>query len=278
MNVLHVKKQNYHILRMALQHRLILAPKDINTMSKITQVMPNSSQTKNKKVTFVKSTLTEFSDVSMWMVNALDIYKANDGKFISESNNKITITGDTDINALRNTNIFLSGENNEIVLHSLKNVTKLDVACVEGGKVHLGQPEKVNKAVIMASHGSTVSIGNDCLISRDVIIYSSAAHAVYNLDGSHRGLKNITIGSKVWLGQGVRVLAGASVGDNSVIGSYSVLAGKIPNNCAAAGNPCRVTTKDIFWTTRGSGSNLNYYEQASNRDKPSPSFIKKTKD
>jgi acetyltransferase-like isoleucine patch superfamily enzyme len=263
---------------MALLDRLILAPEGINTMSNITQEMPESSQTKNKKVAFVKSTIAEFSDVPMWMVNALDIYKATNGQCVIDGNNKIIITGSKDATALRNTNIFLSGKNNEIVLHNLKNVTKLDVACVEGGKVHLGGPEKINKAVIMASHGSSVSVGNDCLISRDVIIYSSAAHAVYNLDGTHRGLKNITIGNKVWLGQGVRVLAGASVGDNSVIGSYSVLAGKISNNCAAAGNPCRVTTKDIFWTTSGSGSNLNYYEQASNRDKPSPSFIKKTKD
>jgi coenzyme F420-reducing hydrogenase beta subunit/acetyltransferase-like isoleucine patch superfamily enzyme len=277
-NVLHVKKQNYHVLRMALLDHLILAPEGINTMSNITQEMPESSQTKNKKVAFVKSTIAEFSDVPMWMVNALDIYKATNGQCVIDGNNKIIITGSKDATALRNTNIFLSGKKNEIVLHNLKNVTKLDVACVEGGKVHLGGPEKINKAVIMASHGSSVSVGNDCLISRDVIIYSSAAHAVYNLDGTHRGLKNITIGNKVWLGQGVRVLAGASVGDNSVIGSYSVLAGKISNNCAAAGNPCRVTTKDIFWTTSGSGSNLNYYKQATNRDKPSPSFIKKTKD
>jgi len=277
-NVLHGKKQNYHVLRMALQDRLILAPEGINTMSKNTQVMPNSSQTKNKKVMFVKSTLAEFSDITMWMVNALDIYEATNGQFVSEGNNKIIITGASDTTALRNTNIFLSGKNNEIVLHDLKGVTKLDIACVDGSKVHIGSPERINKATIMASHGANVSIGNDCLISRDVIIYSSAAHAVYNLDGTRRGFKHITIGNRVWIGQGARLVAGATVGDNAVIGSYSVLAGSIPNNCAAAGNPCRVTTKDIFWTTSGSGSNLNYYEHPANKGKPSPAFIKKTKD
>ena len=56
------------------------------------------------------------------------------------------------------------------------------------------------------------------------------------------------IGEHVWVGKGTRILAGARIGDGSVIGAYSVLAGKIPNNCVAAGNPCTVVKRDIFWS------------------------------
>lgn len=44
----------------------------------------------------------------------------------------------------------------------------------------------------------------------------------------------------VWMGAGCTVLAGAEIGDNSVIAAGSVVKGKIPPNVVAAGVPCRV--------------------------------------
>ena len=43
----------------------------------------------------------------------------------------------------------------------------------------------------------------------------------------------------VWMGAGRTVLAGAEIGDNSVIGAGSVVKGGIPPS-VAAGVPCRV--------------------------------------
>ena len=42
------------------------------------------------------------------------------------------------------------------------------------------------------------------------------------------------------MGAGCTVLAGAEIGDNSVIAAGSVVKGKIPPNVVAAGVPCRV--------------------------------------
>ncbi|MFV4894330.1 sugar O-acetyltransferase [Lactobacillus delbrueckii] len=50
----------------------------------------------------------------------------------------------------------------------------------------------------------------------------------------------VTFGNNVWIGGGVRVVPGISIGDNSVIGAGSVVVKDIPANCVAAGNPCRV--------------------------------------
>lgn len=50
----------------------------------------------------------------------------------------------------------------------------------------------------------------------------------------------ITIGSNVWLGGGVIVLAGVTIGDNSVVGAGAVVTRDIPPNVLAAGNPARV--------------------------------------
>jgi lipopolysaccharide O-acetyltransferase len=51
--------------------------------------------------------------------------------------------------------------------------------------------------------------------------------------------RTVTIGRNVWLGDGVAVLAGASIGEGSVIATNSVVTGLIPPNCIAAGLPAR---------------------------------------
>ena len=50
----------------------------------------------------------------------------------------------------------------------------------------------------------------------------------------------IIIEENVWLGEGVKVLKGVTIGKNTVIGVGSVVTKNIPANVMAAGNPCRV--------------------------------------
>lgn len=50
----------------------------------------------------------------------------------------------------------------------------------------------------------------------------------------------ITIADNVWLGGGVIVLPGVSIGENSVIGAGAVVTRDIPANVVAAGNPARI--------------------------------------
>lgn len=50
----------------------------------------------------------------------------------------------------------------------------------------------------------------------------------------------IHIGKNCWLGAGVIVVPGVTIGDNTVIGAGSVVTKDIPANSLAVGNPCRV--------------------------------------
>lgn len=50
----------------------------------------------------------------------------------------------------------------------------------------------------------------------------------------------VRIGKNCWLGAGVIVLPGITVGDNSVIGAGSVVTKDIPPNVVAVGNPCKI--------------------------------------
>jgi maltose O-acetyltransferase len=50
----------------------------------------------------------------------------------------------------------------------------------------------------------------------------------------------ITVGNNVWLGGGVIVCPGVSIGENTVVGAGAVVTRDLPANVVAVGNPARV--------------------------------------
>ena len=50
----------------------------------------------------------------------------------------------------------------------------------------------------------------------------------------------VHIGRNCWLGAGVIVLPGITIGDNVVVGAGSVVTKNLPSNVIAVGNPCKV--------------------------------------
>ena len=53
----------------------------------------------------------------------------------------------------------------------------------------------------------------------------------------------VHIGKNCWLGAGVIVLPGITIGDNVVIGAGSIVTKDLPPNVVAVGNPCRILRK-----------------------------------
>ncbi len=49
----------------------------------------------------------------------------------------------------------------------------------------------------------------------------------------------IHIGSNCWIGAGVSIMPGITVGDNAVIGAGSIVTKDIPSDVVAVGNPCK---------------------------------------
>ena len=88
---------------------------------------------------------------------------------------------------------------------------------------------------------TTIRIGHHTLIGPNCSLYT-VNHA---LDPEERAQgfcmdAPIHIGSRVWLGGDVVVMAGVHIGDGSVIGAGSVVTKDIPAGVIAVGNPCRV--------------------------------------
>ena len=100
---------------------------------------------------------------------------------------------------------------------------------------------------------SNITIGSGTLIGSRVIVTDNS-HGVYRGDGqsapdtvpAQRKLHSpaaVAIGRNVWIGDGVAVLPGATIGDGAIIGANSVVTGAIPAGVIAVGSPVRVVRR-----------------------------------
>lgn len=115
--------------------------------------------------------------------------------------------------------------------------------CDYGCFIHMGQNVFLNYDCKLVD-GGAIKIGNDVLIGPGCTIVT-ANHAV-NPDKRKQGymrLKSVIIEDNVWIGAGVMICPGVTIGKNSVIGAGSVVVRDIPEDCIAVGNPCRVIGK-----------------------------------
>jgi galactoside O-acetyltransferase len=86
-----------------------------------------------------------------------------------------------------------------------------------------------------------VYVGNDVLFAPNVIL-ATAGHPIDPelRKNDYQFNMPIRIGNNVWLGAGVIVMPGVTIGDDSVIGAGSVVTKDIPSGVIAFGTPCAV--------------------------------------
>ncbi|WP_295511921.1 acyltransferase [uncultured Sulfitobacter sp.] len=62
--------------------------------------------------------------------------------------------------------------------------------------------------------------------------------------------RDIVIGDHVWLAHGVRIMKGAQIGQDCIVGSRAMVFGEIPANSLAVGSPARVVRSGVTWDRR----------------------------
>ncbi|MBQ8782290.1 MAG: sugar O-acetyltransferase [Clostridia bacterium] len=86
-----------------------------------------------------------------------------------------------------------------------------------------------------------IYVGDYTMLGPNVVI-ATAGHPILPelREKAYQYNMPVHIGKNCWLGAGVIVLPGVTIGDNTVIGAGSVVTKDIPANVVAVGNPCRV--------------------------------------
>ena len=110
-----------------------------------------------------------------------------------------------------------------------------------GGKhVHFGNNVYANFGLTLVDD-THIYVGDGTMFGPNCVI-ATAGHPI-DPELRERQLQYnipVHIGKNCWLGAGVLVMPGVTIGDNSVIGAGSVVTKDIPANVVAVGNPCRV--------------------------------------
>lgn len=110
-----------------------------------------------------------------------------------------------------------------------------------GGKhVHFGDEVYANFGLTCVDD-THIYVGSHTLFGPNVVL-ATAGHPMMPELRKHGIQYNmpIHIGENCWLGAGVIVVPGVTIGDNVVIGASSVVTKDIPSNSVAMGTPCRV--------------------------------------
>lgn len=157
-----------------------------------------------------------------------------------------------------NSTDYADTERKQALLHEMfgcmgKGVhVDIDFHCECGKHIFIGDKVIINMNCTFVDN-NRIDIGSNVLIASNVQIYT-ATHSTKVEERMVEEWKEgqdicrtyalpVKIEDGVWIGGGVIILPGVTIGRNSVIGAGSVVTRSIPANCVAVGNPCRVIKK-----------------------------------
>ena len=195
-------------------------------------------------------------------------------KFIGKSNEYKV--GKTTL--FRNTRIRVEGQNNRIEIGSKCRFRKLQInitgnnntvvfgdsfilydACRisiygDNCNVYIGSYTSIASAFLYLEESNTsVNIGNDCMLGRAISISTTDFHSVIDKTTMKRinFPKDVYIGNHVWIGYDVEINKGASILDDSVVGSHSLVTKKFDKDSLCIGGvPAKIIRENITWSRK----------------------------
>lgn len=122
----------------------------------------------------------------------------------------------------------------------------------DGAKINIGNNVGISSSCIWAKEN--ITIGNNVKIGSDTIILDNDAHNLdhkirnseqvnekgESIDGLTAASAPIIIKDGALIGTRCIILKGVTIGENTIIGSGSIVTKSIPDNCIAGGNPCKI--------------------------------------
>lgn len=196
----------------------------------------------------------------------------NSNKFIYNRSNILSLESAF----LRRCRVNIVGNNNKIEFSKLARLTECDISIIGSNNYLFIGEETVlsfvgfamednnniirvhencriyNGTNFAAIEGTQITINKDCLFSSNIQIRTGDSHSIVNsLNERINPSKSITFGEHVWIGQNVTVLKGVEIGENSIVGSGSVVTKSFNDaNIVIAGNPAKIIKKNVNWLLR----------------------------
>ena len=144
----------------------------------------------------------------------------NEGKIIMLKGSRLTLGGHI---VARDGASFMIGEGTCLVIGNrvaINSKTRIDCFC-------------------------KIVIGDDTLISEEVIIRDSNNHRIHE-DG-FKEKDPIVIGKNVWIGLRAVILPGVTIGDGAVVAAGAVVCRDVPAHALVGGVPAKIIKENVRW-------------------------------
>ena len=210
--------------------------------------------------------------------------KLKNQKIIKNSNNDITIDsqilGNVKLDIVGNNNtikldnismnddtriyIYIRGDNNTIHISNCYISSHLNIKL---GQLHeyFGPITNVTFSIaentgieslsyITYNSNTNCRIGRKCMLSYDIEIYNTDAHAILNYPAKElfNHVNDVIISDHCWIGKEVNILKNTYIPKDCIIGANSVVCGKLKKEHAIyAGNPAVLVKENRTWDSNG---------------------------
>ena len=168
-----------------------------------------------------------------------ELYNSNDKELFNELLNAKKA-------CVQYNNLFLDDmeKGNEIIRNLFNSTGKEflimpNFHCDYGFNISIGEKFYANHNLVILDCNK-VSFGDNVFIGPNCGFYAATHPIDKDVRKELEYSKPIKVGNDVWIGGGVTVLPGVTIGDNVVKGAGSVVTKDIPSNVVAYGNPCKV--------------------------------------
>jgi acetyltransferase-like isoleucine patch superfamily enzyme len=113
---------------------------------------------------------------------------------------------------------------------------------VHEGEVSIGAKTVMGQECTISAY-QRVEIGRECIVA-DRVMLIDFDHGVVEVERPIRlqGIykRDVRVAHNVWIGYGACILRGVTVGENSIVGTSTVVTRDVPANAVVAGSPARV--------------------------------------
>lgn len=152
---------------------------------------------------------------------------------------------------LRHCTVHICGKNNKVVICNQVRAQNAEFWIEDdNNQIIIGENTFIaGKTHLACTEGQTITIGDSCLFSSDVVIRTGDSHSILDDNGKRiNHALSVSVGNHVWVGNRVIICKGVLIPDDCVIGTAAVLTKKFDeSNAIYAGIPARVIKTNINW-------------------------------
>jgi acetyltransferase-like isoleucine patch superfamily enzyme len=148
--------------------------------------------------------------------------------------------------------IRLDGEDNliEIGPRTRFSSGKIYLRHTRGQRIRIGADTTVEGAYLLIDEAASIDIGEDCMLSTDILIRTGDKHSIIDVESGARinPSRDVRIADRVWIGRDVQILKGTVLHPETVVGACSLVSKAFDEgHCVVAGVPAKIVKRGIRW-------------------------------